>query len=434
MTGNTCTMPQANHRAIWFITAVLPALSCGAPGRPSVTSPPGDPAPTGYVLRQVEAFDLGIPADFFRQDGRALPGLPAIDSCHIQGVAVTSEDLILSCVLYDEHNDETSTYIGRSLLLRTRLCDVVGCPDRHPPTWQAQDITEPVPASENLRISRLLAGDGPLTPEQQARQHLLTHPSGLTYDARRGGVWVGNSVYAPNSYSHVMLFDPAAIGSGKTARELAKQTIAVSDHASALALVDGRYLISPNWGSESFIIIDLENPQSPITVANPLRDTRDAASLQDCDGWQGSQVICDGNVVYEVDPSVPDQPLDQTRLNDPDRDTIRVRLGRLQVLKFDVSRYPHVAIELTGQIPGVLAGDTEPRIDLGIRRYRYDSDGKQVILEYNDYGGHVLAVPLTYEGMAVDPARQYVYFVPSDLPAGKLIRMRLDRVDRRQGT
>ncbi|MCG8420756.1 MAG: hypothetical protein MJE77_22780 [Proteobacteria bacterium] len=384
-------------------------------------------APTGYVLTDARVFDLHIPRDLFSRDGRPLAQYPDIDSCHMQGASIAGDDLILSCVLYNEHDRATRTYIGKSFLLKTRLCDVVGCPGTSTPTWSIDEITEEIPPQDSQRITRLLLGKTRLEPRERSIVHLLTHPSGLLHDARRGGVWVSNAGYAGNTRAHLMLLDPADIGSGSLAR--AKRKIVVPGrHTNSVALVNDRYAVAPTWGSQDWTVIDVEDGRRQVTFANPLVGTRDQIDYQDCVRWPGPYVVCGGNWSFEADPAHPYTPLAKQKLNDPERNTVRMRVGRIQVLRFDVDRFPEVNVQLVGYWSAVLPGRDSPSTELGVRKYRYDQNRNKVMLLYNDYGGgYTLPLTLTYEGMAMDAAREYIYFVPADLPDGRLIRMRLTR-------
>lgn len=64
-------------------------------------------------------------------------------------------------------------------------------------------------------------------------------------------------------------------------------------------------------------------------------------------------------------------------------------------------------------------------IDFGISMaYRPASGGEEVVTS-NDYDGYRTSLTLPNEAMGLDPARQHVYFIPADVPAGKLVRMEI---------
>src|SRR5690606_32928890 len=126
--------------------------------------------------------------------------------------------------------------------LRARLCDLVGC-DGSPAqdvSWAIEDITLEVPEEDSHRITRMLLQRDTLTPAELAIRHLMTHPSGMVYDARRGGVWVSTAAYAPDSYSALLLVRPDRIGQGQG---VIQRDIRVSDHIGALSLIRDRYLV-----------------------------------------------------------------------------------------------------------------------------------------------------------------------------------------------
>lgn len=398
---------------------------------PSTNQPaPAVDLPTSYVMTDPEVFPLNIPTDFFVRDGRGLSQYPEIESCHMQGATIAGDLLVLSCVVYNEARSEERTYIGRSYLLSAPLCDIVGCDGEAPgaPDWRISEITEPVPASENLRITRNLLGREPLSDEERAVRHLLNHPSGLTHDRRRGGVWVGNAGYAGDTYARVMLFDPTRIGEVNGADALARSDVQLPRHTNSVALLGDRYLFSPTWGSKNFAILDARGEAEPAIIANPFHDSDDHVDIQDCIEWRTPYVVCSGNRAFYASPDAPDIPLPRDITGEVKRDALRVRLGRVQVLRVDTAHFPKVSIELVGYIKARLPRHREPQKNLGLRKYRYDAEGNQEYLAHNDYGGgYTLVTTLTYEGFAVDPSGEYVYFVPDDLPASKLVRLRLTR-------
>ena len=416
-----------------MLTAVL-ASSCSSqpgPAGPEIAPvegarTPGDRSPLDYILTDVEVFDLGIAEDFFQRDGRSLSQFPHIDSCHMQGAVIADGFLVISCILFNDHERTSRTYVGKSFVLRAWLCDIIGCPGAREPRWQVEDITEAIPPEHSLRISKNLFGTDELSGDQRAITHLMTHPSGLLHGPEPGTFWVGNAVYDRDTYSRITLLSAADIGTGE-ALSRARRTIDVPrGHTSAIAVIKQRYMISPLWGSRTFLVLDMQGDGQQLTIPNPWVDTADHVQLQDCTEWQNTYMICNGNWEYVVDPANPDVPLHGEQATALGLEAVRVRHGRIQVLQFDVSDFPrNVSVELIGYIQGVLPGREKPGINFGDRKYQYDEDGQKKTLIYNDYRGFVTPTTITHEAMAVDPEREYLYFVPADIPGGKLIRMRL---------
>jgi hypothetical protein len=234
-------------------------------------------------------------------------------------------------------------------------------------------------------------------------------------------VWLANAGYSEESYASILLFDPARLG--EPGFELLDR-YTVKRHVAALAILDDRYIVGWTWGTKNFLVIDTRTGEVVIRP-NPMVGSADYIDVQDCKHWHGSHILCNGVYRYEASLDAPDVPLPEQALRDPDRDTLRVRLGRLQLLEVDASKFPEVDIRLRGYAKMRLPGSDEPTIDLGRRIYRVDADGNEQHLVENDYGGYKLHKPLTYEGMVVSPDRQHIYFLPADLPGAKLIRMRL---------
>lgn len=403
------------------------AGSCGGPGQV--------PEPTyndvqdirNAVLVQPTAFDLGLPEDFFIRDGRALPDAPNTRSCHTQGATIAGRYLFLSCVLLSPRNlgdPDARSATGKSFILRAPLCQITGCEGQPPAAqvaWAARELTELVPESESHRITRQLRNKDKLSAEDRAVRRLLNHPSGLEYDSKQGGVWVANAAYAPNTYSHMYLIDPEKLSNEGPVRNFAS----VKSHIGAVMRIDERYLLGWSWASRNLVISDLSGSGRSSMTPHPALDTDDHVDIQDCTHWQGTQVLCGGYFKYEVRPEAPDERLSADQLSDPARDTIRVGEGRVQIFDIDVSQFPQVTAKLVGTIRGKLNRKAEASVNLGVGKYRIDAQGRPQPLAENNYGGYKSVKPVSYEAMTLGPDRRYIYFLPDDLPAGKLIRMRL---------
>lgn len=402
-------------------------LLCSVPALLSVSACGKDSGGDGAGAPEAfsaEAFDLGLSADFFVADGRGLPSAPDIENCHTQGMVVAGDDLVVSCVLYDDGAPDQRTHVGKSYLLRAPLCEVVGC-DGPPATsvrWAIEDITGVAPDAESQRITRLLLEKEELTPEELAITHLTSHPSGLVYDPERDGIWVANSVYASDTYSELMLIRREQIGQGDL-DALVARTIPVSDHVGALSLIEGRYLVGLTWSSRRIVVVDVESEQAPVIVANPFLQTEHDVGIQDCDRWSADTMVCGGTFRYPADPQNPDVALTPEEAAQPGRDTLFVRRGRLQQVRVDVERFPEVAFEVVGYLETDVLPDRPPGIDFGLSiAYRHAEGGEEQLV-INDYDSYRTHFTLPNEAMALDPVRQQVYFLPEDIPAGKLVRL-----------
>jgi hypothetical protein len=141
-------------------------------------------------------------------------------------------------------------------------------------------------------------------------------------------------------------------------------------------------------------------------VPNPLLDTEDLVAIQDCYTWDDDHVLCSGMYKYATGQG---------------DDEVKHRIGRLQLLRIDVSGFPEVSVQHTGYMPADFGAG--PTAEIGVRRYRVDENDEDVFLNENEYGGYVTHAELTHEGMTLSADRTYMYFVPDDLPEGKMIRM-----------
>jgi hypothetical protein len=402
-------------------------LLCSVPALLSVISCEGDPGGGGSGAPEAlapEAFDLRLPADFFASDGRGLPSAPDITNCHTQGVVVAGDDLVVSCVLFDDAVPEQRTLGGKSYLLKAPLCDVVGCdgPPADTVRWVSEDITGLAPEGESQRITRLLLKKEELTPDELAIRHLMTHPSGLVYDPERKGIWVASAVYASDTYSELLLIRPEEIGQGDPAA-LVERAIPVSDHVGALSLIEGRYLVGASWSTRRFVMVDVEGEHEPVSVANPFLQGEHDIAIQDCDRWSADTMLCGGTFRYEARPETPDVPLTPEEAADPDLDTLFVRRGRLQQLRVDVARFPEVELEVVGYMQTDMLPERPSSIDFGITMIYRPASGAEEVVTTNDYDGYRTPLTLLNEAMGLDPVRQHVYFIPEDVPVGKLVRM-----------
>lgn len=409
------------HAALVIATALV---ACTTPARAPTPGPSAEVNVEDLVLVEPEIFELGLPDDFFVRDGRALESAPSVRSCHTQGMTIGGDDLLVSCILFDPGQPENRTRLGKSFILRAPLCQITGCGGAAPGPvrWAVQEITEPVPEADSQRITRRLLGKQELSPEEAAVRHLMTHPSGLEYDPAAGGVWVANATYAPDTYAHLFLLDP---------RQMAAQPaggVRVPNHIGTVMSI-GRFVLGWSWASRQVVVADTARAgaeDSYVLLPHPRLDSGDHVDLQDCSRWSDTRVLCGGVYSFEASPDAPDVPLPKHHGMDKHA-LVHVRIGRVQILDIDVTRYPDVELRVAGYLRARLPGRGEAGRDLGVRRYRYDESGEQVPLVDNDYGGYISQRPLTYEGMALDRDHRYIYFLPDDLPAGKLIRMRLDR-------
>ena len=338
--------------------------------------------PTEMVLTDPLVVDLDLPDDLV-DDG----------VCHTQGMAFDGDDLVLSCVVFDPERPERKTSHSRALLLR-------GAHEGER-AWRVTNITEPVSADISRRVTRQELEREVLTADEAAIVRVMSHPSGLVEDAGRGGVWVANAVYTAKSHTRLVL-----VGSDN---EILQSVDVPAEHVGAIALVRERYMVGWTWDSKHVVVIDLgDGPAAPVVLPNPLLDSDDLVAIQDCYTWDDEHVLCSGMYKYTAGDGA---------------DEVRHRVGRLQLLHIDVSNFPRVTVRHIGYMSADF-GDG-PTAQIGLRSYRVDENDEDVQLHENDYGGYVTHAELTHEAMTLSSDRRYMYFVPDDLPNGKMLRFTL---------
>lgn len=393
---------------------------------PGAANQPASSDPTDYLLVEPEVFDLGIPEDFFQRDGRALARFPEISECHTQGFALAGDDIVISCILFNPAAGDVQTTTGKSFMLRARFCDVVGCdgaPPASSPSWAIHDITEPVPGDHNPRITRQRLKEQTLTEAESAIVHVMNHPSGITHDAALGGVWVANSVYDDETYTNIMLLDPKRFGVAADRAGAVLREQAIAKGVSAVTVLDDRYLFSSNWAGKSLGVFARDGSIEPAIIPNPFLGTKDHIFIEDCARWVPPYVICGGEYKFKAHLDTPDISLAAGAPTTPE--TLRVRQGRLQILRVDTSSLPGFRVELVGFMQARFTADAPVTTLLGTRSYQVDSAGREIPRSVNQYGAHRTPRSLPMEGIAIDPERRYMYFLPDDLPHARLIRMRL---------
>ena len=339
--------------------------------------------PTDMVLTDAEVIALELPHD-----------LAGAGVCHTQGLAFDGEDIVVSCVVYDPERPDEQSSRSSALILR----GAAHGPER---SWLVSEITAPVSADISRRITRQELERDQLTAAEDEIVRVLSHPSGLVHDALRGGVWVANAVYSAESHTRLILLGDH----NQTLRSIELP----NEHVGAIALLRERFIVGWTWDSKHVVVVDLEDAGArPVTVPNPLLDTEQLVAIQDCYPWDDDHILCSGMYKYTTGEGA---------------DEIRHRLGRLQLLRVELSRLPRVDVHHVGYVTADFGAG--PTAQLGARRYRIDDDDVEVQLQENDYGGYRTPSELTHEGMTLSLDRQHVYFVPDDLPEGKMLRMAL---------
>lgn len=386
----------------WIVALLLSLSACSGSEaliRPAV------PAQAPWQITDPRAFDLKMPDDLFR--GR-LAAYPDIDRCHTQGLEIIDDQIVISCTLFNQRFKTRQSFVAESLILKAPL-RMIEKPDlTATPTWQMTSLTETVPADESPRIARSLLATLPepiawlikrlYAPE--TIEYTMGHPSGLHYDPQLDRLWVSNAVYGPKSYSHLRQLDP------QTLRPKASQpTVAIRDHLGTVLGLSKHLVLSTAWGSpHTFRLIDTKNKRSRILQLA----TDDEVHYQDCDLWDAKTFFCVGNRVRE-------------------RGFLHEARGRLHVIHINGQGYEDLELNHGG---GVVWRRTDrlDSLDLGERLFYYiEGIGDVEQGPLNKYGEFRTPLPLSQEGFAVSPDQHYVYFLPADLPRGKLIRMTLQR-------
>lgn len=364
---------------------------------------PTQPTTAPWRITDPRAFALKMPDELFR--GR-LAQYPSVDRCHTQGLAIVDGQVVISCAMSNPRYKSRQSFAATSLVMSAPLDKIEDDTDTIIP-WQVVNLTETVPLTESPRIAQALLSQLPepvawfiqwfYAPEKFAFK--MGHPSGLSYDAQAAGLWVSNAVYGPNTYSRLRRLDPHTLRP-----EGGEHAMAVRDHLGAVLALPHHLLLTSAWGDpKNFRLFDMENKRSRLLSLS----TDDVVHYQDCDRWDTQTILCVGKQVHTTG-------------------IMHENRGRLHAIHIKGDSYDDLALEDRGAIEWHQA-DRLDTIDLGQRLYYYiEGLGDIEQGPLNHYGDFQTTASLGQEGFAVGPDHDYVYFLPADLPAGKLIRMRLE--------
>jgi hypothetical protein len=340
------------RKMTWLVSAAVLCMACGESDE--LELPLNN---TALMLTEPEAFDIGMDPNLFAAD--VLTQYPDVKACHTQGLELVEDQLFLSCTLFGSTADRDR--YSKSFLLKARLSDVLS--NKGSVTWTKQDTTETTDI------------DGATLP--------LGHPSGIIYDATRGGIWSANAVYKALSYTRMILYHPDTL-----APLAGTAAVTIEDHIGTIGLIPDGRLVGMNWDSINLYYVDSHDKStaaddSITKVTNTL-----TTAYQDCDSWDDTHILCAGLL----------------------RESDGLRYGRLHLLKVDA--LDTEGVQLIREVPERLADGTT-RVRLGT----VDQD--------NAYGTYHLNKALGHEGMAISADKKYAYFFPGDVPEGKLVRYRI---------
>lgn len=339
----------------WLLVAAALCAGCGDSDEDNV-----EPGLDGLTLTEPEAFNIGMDPDFFAAD--VLEQYPDIKSCHSQGIELVGDEIFLSCTLYGSNVDRDTN--AKSFLLKANLSEVLG--NSSSVTWTKRDITE--------------------TTVMDGVTLALGHPSGIIYDAARGGIWSAIAVYKALTHTRMTLYGPDTLAPMPDAT-----AVTIEDHIGTIALLPDGRLIGMNWDSIDLYYVDARDQSTTADdtvtkVTNTL-----TTAYQDCDTWDSTHILC-GGVFKETDD---------------------IKTGRLHLLQVDA--LDTKGVQLTREVPVELPD--------GTTSVRLGASGQD-----NAYGTYHVDRALGNEGMTISADRKYVYFFPGDVPGGELVRYRI--VDR----
>ncbi|ADO69825.1 uncharacterized protein STAUR_2021 [Stigmatella aurantiaca DW4/3-1] len=334
----------------WLLPTAALHMACGDEETPNLDN-------NALMLADPEVFDIGMDPNLFASD--VLSQYPDIKDCHTQGLELVGDQIFLSCTLFGTTADRDQ--YSKSFLLKAKLSEVLN--HQGPVAWTRRDITETA-----------TVGNTSLP---------LGHPSGIIYDAKRGGIWSANAVYKALSHTRMTLYHPDTLMPlpGTAA-------VTIEDHIGTIGLIPDGRLMGMNWDSINLYYV---NPGDKSTAADDsltqIANTLTTA-YQDCDTWDDAHILCSGLL----------------------KETDGIKYGRLHLLKVDA--LDTQGVQLVREVP-------EKRTD-GSLRVRLGTADQE-----NTYGTYKLTRTLANEGMAISADKQHVYFFPADLPAGKLVRYRI---------
>jgi hypothetical protein len=336
-----------------------------------------------------------MPGDLFLGQ---LKSSPELRTCHAQGLEIRGNRLFVSCCLYDPHKREERALHNEGFLLSTDLSFLGG---NSTPSWKIQKVTALTPLEEGPRITKGLFGREKF--KEGERVFPLGHPSGIIQDLASGDLWFAISVYGPHSFSRFVRIPARTLSAERT-------TLTIPNHAGALLLYLGRYLISPTWGSLEFLIRDTLSEKQRLVI-NRLAERID---YQDCAAWSGTLFLCGGNRIAK-------------------EGHWKKRIGRVHILEVQGEEIDTLSIQLKGRL--FLAGSDQRSLtdDLGTREFSPQEGKGTLEKSENHYGDHTSPLTLANEGLAISADNKFLYFLPEDLPEATLIRFELESSVQRQG-
>jgi hypothetical protein len=324
-----------------------------------------------FVLQDPKVFSLRMANGTFK--GR-LPNEPDVSSCHTQGIEIVNGRLFVSCILYKRPSWYQALWGSKGYLFSQSLSEI-----------ENPRSTEPLPWEENKETQAALSLKMP------RGTWVAAHPSGIIYDPTSKSLWMAGAVYAPNSFANVFQIDPS------TMKIVSK--FSVPNHLGALARFGATELIGPTWASFSWLGFDLaDESRQPLSIQKKLEE---AIDYQDCSAFDSNSVLCGGNLKLEGE--------------------VKKRFGRLNLLHLSEDRI----LTQQGEVR-MERGNRKFTTELGRREYQIEQ-GMEKDSNANQYGDYQSYLSLTNNGMSLSEDKQFIYFLPDDLPSAKLIRYRLLR-------
>ncbi|MBI2982438.1 MAG: hypothetical protein HYY44_09175 [Deltaproteobacteria bacterium] len=322
-----------------------------------------------WSMNDPQVFNLQIPKNLFI--GK-LAGSPQVATCHTQGLAVTDSQILISCCLYDAKDKKERSYRNDAYLLSADITSVFSAQPNQKPDWALEKITEWAPLEESERIAKsVLEKKSAFDPARELFP--MGHPSGIAFDKERRGVWLALSVYGPRSYSRIKQFN-------------------IPDHLGAVVPLRGNLIVGLTWGSQEFLVLDTNSGEWR-RYPNKLPEQVD---YQECDALAKSLFICSGNLI--------------------DREWfLKRRIGKIHILELQGDHFDSFHFVLKGEVEG----------DLGVREFSDQKDKGVTEKRQNQYGPYSTPLTLTNEGMSLSPDKKFIYFLPEDIPGGRIVRYRL---------
>ncbi|MBI2083379.1 MAG: hypothetical protein HYT76_07390 [Deltaproteobacteria bacterium] len=333
-----------------------------------------------WSITDPQVYDLHLPQNLFL--GK-LGSNKNQKTCHTQGLAITDSEIGISCCLYDPNNRKERTYQNEAYLLSTDLKPLLSGSTRRP-KWRLEKITEFAPLEESERISKsVLEKNGRFDPKRD--RFPMGHPSGIALDEDSKKLMLALSVYGPRGYSRLKQFNLES-------QSWDKKSYDIPDHLGAVVPLPKDLIVGPTWGSHEFIVLDRKSGEWR-KYPNRLPEQVD---YQECEALEKRIFICSGNLI--------------------DREwLVKRRIGKIHLIELIGAHFDSFQFELKGEIKG----------DLGVREFSYQEGEEVVEKRQNRYGTYWIPLTLPNEGLSLSPDQKFIYFLPEDIPGGRLIRYRL---------